>query len=75
MFNRFSGISHREYGIRVGQAGQGSVAPGVHHPTAARPGTSAWTNTGSKGPSLGTTFTQPLCLCKLQREADAKKGK
>lgn len=73
MFSRFSGVSHREYGIRVEQAGRGSTASGVHHPTAARPGGGAWERT--KGPSLGQTFTKPLCLCKLLREADAKRGR
>lgn len=73
MFSRFSGVSHREYGIRVDQAGRGSGVAGAHHPTAARPGAAAWEKT--KGPSLGQTFTTPLCLCKLQREADAKRGK
>jgi len=75
MFSRWDGISHREYGIRLDQARRGSVIQGAHHPTAVRPGASAWTNTGNAGPSLGQTFTTPLCLCKLQRDADARKGK
>lgn len=73
MPNRFSGISHQEYALRTRQAGQGAGIPAPSHPTAATPGSTAWGK--PKGSSLGQTFTQPLCLCKLQREADAKKGK
>jgi hypothetical protein len=72
MFNRFSGVSHEEYALRQTRNGKASMVGQVSHPTAQAPGVNPWVKPGTK--SLGQTTTKPLCLCKLQRDADAQRA-
>lgn len=75
MFSRFSGISAEEYGRRTGQLSWvgGSKSPGLSGSSPAR--ASLPQRPGGVKPSLrrtlGTVMTKPMCLCKLQRDADA----
>jgi len=76
MFSRFSGISAEEYGRRTGQIPWvgGGNRPSLNGGSPARAALPQ--RPGGVKPSLkrlGTVMTKPLCLCKLQRDADAAK--
>lgn len=73
MFSRFSGVSHEEYALRQTRSGKAAMVGQVSHPTAQAPGVNPWVKPGTR--KLGqTSTTTPLCLCKLQRDADAQRA-